>query len=143
MDDLILSEEDLYLLDKYCIYLDKSNDYFRILIDGKYQYLHRFITGAKKGEVVDHKDRIKHNNKRDNLRKVSVSLNCYNREVKNNLGRGIYFDKWGDRYRTCISYKNKTLKLGSFKNINDAKKAYNTKAIEIYGEDAFLHDINI
>ena len=53
----------------------------------------------------------------------------------------IYFDKCGSRYRACISHKNKTLKLGSFKDIESAKRAYNAKAYEIYKENAVLHDI--
>jgi len=141
MDGLILSKEDLYLVERHKIRLDKSNGYFRIYLGKKYQYLHRFIIGAKKGEIVDHIDRNKLNNSRDNLRIASCSLNCYNKEVINKNGRGIYFDKYGSRYRACISYKNKTLKLGSFKTIIEAKIAYNNKAKEIYGNDAFIHDV--
>lgn len=141
MENLILSDCDLHLLKSYKIRLDKSNGYFRIYFDRKYVYLHRFIINAKKGEIVDHIDRNKLNNKRENLRIVSYSLNSYNKEIKNINGRGIYFDKSGNRYRACISLNNKTLKLGSFKNINDAKKAYNLKAKEIYGENAYQHII--
>ena len=139
MEGLILSKEDLYLLNEYKIRLDKSNGYYRIYFDKKYQYLHRFIIGAKKGEIVDHKDRNKLNNSRDNLRIVSYSLNSYNKEIKNKNGRGIYFDKSGKRYRACISHNNKTLKLGSFKNIIDAKIAYNKKAKELHGVNAYIH----
>jgi hypothetical protein len=139
MEDLILSKEDLFLLEKHKIRLDKNTGYFRIYLKDNYQYLHRFIIGAKKGEIVDHIDRNKKNNSRENLRIVSYSLNAYNKEINNKLGRGIYYDKCGNRYRACISHNNKTLKLGSFKNIEDAKKAYNNKSFEIYGENAFIH----
>ncbi len=141
MSKLLLSDEDLGLLESYKIRLDNSNGYFRIYIKSEYMYLHRFIIGAKKGEIVDHIDRNKFNNRRDNLRIASASLNCYNISVENKNGRGIYFDKSGKRYRACLSVKNKTLKLGSFKDINDAKIAYNIKAKEVYGKDAFQHDI--
>jgi hypothetical protein len=94
---------------------------------------------AKKGDIVDHIDRNKCNNKRDNLRIVSKSLNNYNKDIINPLGRGIYFDKAGNRYRACISFNDRTLKLGSFKNINDAKLKYNEKSLEIYGNDAYQH----
>jgi hypothetical protein len=141
MEGLVLSEQDLFLLEKYRVKLDVSNGYFRIYFDNKYEYLHRFIIKAKKGEIVDHINRNKKDNRRENLRVVSAKLNSYNRKVVNNLGRGIYYDKFGNRYRACISNNNKTLKLGSFKNIVDAKKAYNLKSIEIYGENAFQHII--
>lgn len=139
--ELKLSECDEYLLNKK-IFFDKSNGYYRIYLGNKkYEYLHRYIIKAKKNEIVDHINRDKTDNRRENLRIVSANLNSYNKEIANNLGRGIYFDKYGDRYRACISFNNKTLKLGSFKNINDAKKAYNLKAFEIYGHNAFQHEI--
>lgn len=142
MEELILSKEDLFLLENNKIRLDKSNGYFRIYFKNRYEYLHRFIIKAKKGEIVDHINRNKKDNRRENLRIVSAKLNSYNKDIKNALGRGIYFDKSGNRYRACISDNNKTLKLGSFKNINDAKKAYNIKSYELYGENAFQHEIN-
>lgn len=141
MEKLLLSDEDKYILSAYTLYLDKSHGYWFVYVNGRKTYLHRLIMKAKKGEIIDHIDRDKNNNKRDNLRLASASLNNYNRSVKNKNGRGIYFDKCGNRYRACISHKNKTLKLGSFKNINDAKNAYNKKAYDIYGENAFLHKI--
>jgi len=99
------------------------------------------ILKAKKGEIVDHINRDKSDNRRENLRLVSKSLNCYNREVENELGRGIYFDSWGNRYRACISHKGKTIKLGSSKDISVVKRLYNLKAKEIYGDDAYQHVI--
>lgn len=40
---------------------------------GTQKYLHRVKTGAKKGEVVDHKDENKANNSSSNLRRMSRS----------------------------------------------------------------------
>lgn len=138
--ELKLDKEDLYLL-KEKVFFDKSVGYFRIRSKGKVYLLHRLIMKAKKGEIVDHIDQDKTNCKRDNLRIVDKSLNNYNRKSKNKFGRGIYFDKNGSRFRACISYKNKTLKLGSFNNVIEAKKAYNKKALEIYGSNAYQHEI--
>lgn len=132
-----LSKQDEHLRSKAVF--DESVGYHRIRVDGKTYLLHRYITKAKPGEIVDHRDRDKTNYTRSNLRIVNKKLNNYNRDVKNKLGRGIYYDRYGDRYRACISHNNKTLKLGSFKCINEAKKAYNKKSLEIYGEDAFQH----
>jgi len=137
-----ISEEDVARIGNNKILLDKSNGYYRIYFtNDKYQYLHRFILNAKKGDIVDHIDRDKENNHRDNLRIVTKKLNNYNRDSNNALGRGIYYDNYGNRYRACIGNNKKTLKLGSFKNISDAKLAYNKKALEIYGKDAYQHII--
>ena len=117
MGKLILSEQDKHLLKTFRIYEDKHSGYYRIYVKGgKYIYLHRYLMEANVGDVVDHINRNKSDNRRENLRIVSQSLNIYNQDIKNKLGRGIYFDKYGNRYRACISNKNKTLKLGSFKN---------------------------
>lgn len=140
MDKLIISDDDKHLLTDYKVRFDNSNGYYRVYSKGgKYVYLHRLVSGAKKGDIVDHIDRDKHNNQRGNLRIVSKSLNNYNRDVVNSLGRGIYFDKAGNRYRACISVEHKTLKLGSFKNINEAKKAYNEASLKIHGDNGYQH----
>lgn len=137
---LKISDCDLFLL-KNKVYFDKSNGYFKIRINGKSLYLHRVIMNAKKGEIIDHINRDKEDCTRENLRKASKSLNNYNRDIKNKYGRGIYFDKFGSRFRACISFNNKNIKLGSFKSEVEAKKAYNKKSIEIYGSNAYQHCI--
>lgn len=142
MENLLISKEDEELLKLYRILFDKNSGYFRVYLGkGKYTYLHRLIVNAQKGDIVDHIDRNRQNNTRENLRIVTRATNNYNREIKNKLGRGIYFDKFGNRFRACISHENKTLKLGSFKTLIEAKEAYNKKAVELRGDDAYLHVI--
>ena len=133
--ELILDENSSIDVNK--VYFDKSVGYFKY--QGK--YLHRIIIGAKKGQIVDHINRNKTDNRITNLRIVSSALNNYNKIIDNKLGRGIYFDKYGNRYRAVISHNNRTEKLGSFKDINKAKLAYNKRALELYGDDAFIHNI--
>ena len=142
MENLLISKEDEELLKLYRILFDKNSGYFRVYLGkGEYTYLHRLIVNAQKGDIVDHIDRNRQNNTRENLRIVTRATNNYNKEVKNKLGRGIYFDKFGNRFRACISHENKTLKLGSFKTLIEAKEAYNKKAVELRGDDAYLHVI--
>jgi len=137
--DLKISEEYKHLLDEYKVYYDKSNGYFKAYKKGKMTYLHRLIMNAKKGELVDHINRIKTDNRISNLRIVTKTQNNYNRGVKSKYGRGVYFDKNGDRFRACISVNNKTLKLGSFKTHGEARAAYNKKAKEVHGDLAILN----
>lgn len=142
MENLLISKEDEELLKLYRILFDKNSGYFRVYLGkGEYTYLHRLIVNAQKGDIVDHIDRNRQNNTRENLRIVTRATNNYNKEIKNKLGRGIYFDKFGNRFRACISHENKTLKLGSFKTLIEAKEAYNKKAVELRGDDAYLHII--
>ena len=142
MENLLISKEDEELLKLYRILFDKNSGYFRVYLGkGEYTYLHRLIVNAQKGDIVDHIDRNRQNNTRENLRIVTRATNNYNKEIKNKLGRGIYFDKFGNRFRACISHENKTLKLRSFKTLIEAKEAYNKKAVELRGDDAYLHVI--
>lgn len=141
MSNLIVDDNFKSLASK--CYLDQSNGYWRVKAKCGYEYLHRVVAAAKDGDLVDHINRDKNDNRAENLRIASKSLNNYNKPINNELGRGIYFDKYGQRFRACISHKNKTLKLGSFKDINSAKIAYNKKAFEIYGSDAYQHQIEV
>ncbi len=133
--EIVLDDSFAKTIDVSKIKYDASNGYARI---GK-KYLHRLVISASAGDIVDHINQNKLDNRKENLRIVSKALNNYNKQINNKLGRGIYFDKYGKRYRACISHNNKTEKLGSFKNIEDAKKKYNERASEIYGSNAILH----
>jgi hypothetical protein len=141
MNKLIIDDSFFHLIDR--CYFDSSNGYWRVRINDGYEYLHRIVAMAKTGEIVDHINRDKNDNRSENLRIASKSLNNYNKPIINSLGRGIYFDSYGKRFRACISFNGKTLKLGSFSNANDAKMAYNIKAKEIYGSDAYQHQIEV
>lgn len=143
MKGLKISKEHKYLIENNSIYEDINSGYFHINFNKKVYYLHRFIMQAKPGQIVDHINRDKKDNRIDNLRIVTKSENNYNsdKRTKSKFGRGISFDKFGNRFRACISHNNKTLKLGSFSNTLDAKIAYNKKAKEIYGDMAFQHEI--
>jgi hypothetical protein len=136
--EIIIDDNIKNVVDIKKIKYDNSNGYARI---GS-KYLHRILINAKEGEVVDHINGNRVDNRLENLRIVTKSLNNYNRVTSNKYGRGIYFDKYGNRFRAVISHNNKTEKLGSFKTLQDAQKKYNERAFEIYGNDAKLHTIS-
>ena len=66
----------------------KNKGYMKVTVGpkskGTQKYKHRVMTGAKKGEVVDHKDENKGNNSRGNLRRMSRSAHV----AKSNRARG-------------------------------------------------------
>ncbi len=53
----------------------------------KYFSLPRYIKKAKKGQLVDHRDRNSLNNRRSNLRIADARQNALNRRLKSNTGR--------------------------------------------------------
>ena len=116
---LTIDAIDEPLLARYNFYL--ANGYYmtHVRVDGKRTttYLHRIIMGdAPDGMVVDHINRDKNDNRRANLRFVTVQQNGQNQTLqKNSLSgfRGVSFHrpmkKWrarcGDKYLGCYLTK--------------------------------------
>ena len=96
--------------------------------------LHRIISGAKGGEQVDHINRNKLDNRKENLRIVTNQQNSFNSGdyLTNTSGhKGVSWDKEKEKWEAniCVDYKKKF--LGYFSNKIDAAKAY-LAAKEIY-----------
>jgi hypothetical protein len=104
-------------------------------------YLHRLITGASKGAYVDHIDGNKLKNTTSNLRLVTCSQNGMNRKSGNTISKykGITFDNSTGKWRTRITKNKKIISAGSYKTELEAAKAYDLKALELFGEYARLN----
>lgn len=110
--------------------------------------LHRVVNQTPPGADTDHRNRLRWDNTRENLRDANKSLNAGNctpakRKPGSKSGskfKGVYFrhKKWCARIGT-----RKTLKyLGSFTREIDAARAYNKAALARYGEFALLNQID-
>lgn len=101
-----------------------TEGYIRINIGDKYYQSHRLIMLAFVGESdkeVDHINRIKTDNRFENLRYVSSYENNWNKEYMDNAkGYNSFRNKWIAR----ISINGKAKYLGVFDNEQDARKAY-------------------
>lgn len=106
-------------------------------------FMHRVLMGVDDKSYreieVDHIDHNGLNNTKINLRKSSRSQNCINRR-KNNIKkyRGVTKLLSGN-FQATIKINQKSLSLGAFKNIDDAAKAYDSKAKELFGQFAILN----
>jgi hypothetical protein len=113
------------------------------IINGKEGLMHRYIIEAKKNEIVDHINNVKHDNRNYNLRVASATLNSHNKSKKKNaLSKYFGVSKNGKNWGSQITYNGVTYCLGTYKDEIDAAKAYNEKAIELYGENANLNVFN-
>jgi len=107
----------------------------------KAEYMARIIIDAPKGMQVDHINRNKLDNRRENLR-----LCTHYDNQRNKPGRGIYSKHKGvSSYKGCGKYiakigsRGKTIYIGRFDTEVEAALAYDKKARELHGEFAFLN----
>ena len=116
---------------------------FTTTINKKKVKLHRFIMGAPPGQVVDHWDGNRLNNKKSNLRACSISQNSKNVKMSthNKSGyRGVSWSKEVKKWRATISLECKQLHLGYFDSAEEASAAYEEAADLYYGDNRRLEE---
>jgi len=88
--------------------------------------MHRIVNDTPEGLFTDHINQDKLDNRKSNLRVAGKSLNGLNRgKNKNNTSghKGVYWDKWSDKWKAELKIRGKKLSLGRFLDIKDAVKA--------------------
>jgi hypothetical protein len=101
--------------------------------------LHRLIIGAKPGDMVDHVNRDKLDNRLENLRFCNVGLNNANKPSRTSKTgfRGVELD--GAVYCAYISVNRRKVRLGRFKTAPEAAQAYDEAARFWYGPHAITN----
>lgn len=111
-------------------------------------YMHRLILGVNDPKIiVDHKNRIRTDNRKENLRLTDPSGNARNTSSSGKckyLGvtqrtPGPYQKE--PRYVARIRASGKNKYLGTFKSEEEAALAYNRAAIQYFGEFASLNKV--
>jgi len=100
--------------------------------------LHRFIMADPAGQVIDHENRNKLDNRRSNLRVCSQSENSKNtRLAKNNTSgaKGVSRTANG-RWRARIWKSWREIHLGTFDTVEEAGAAYDAAALRLHMEFA-------
>ncbi len=107
--------------------------------------MHRVITGAGIGTLVDHINGNTLDNQKSNLRICTNSENMCNRgKQKDNTSgyKGVLFKKKHKNPWFARIKKDKIIyPLGYFNTPKEAAIAYNNKAMELHGEFARLNEI--
>jgi hypothetical protein len=109
-----------------------QHDYKRCLVA-----LHRVVAGAGPGDVVDHANGDKTDNRRENLRLCTHAENMRNRKTArtNKLGvKGVYLDGRRNKYRAEIKHDGRRHCLGTFDDIDAARLAYAAASERLHGE---------
>ena len=140
----LVDDEDFKELSKHKWHIRKKKYTFyaraRIEIDGnrKLVYMHRIIMDAPKDRQIDHKNGDGLDNQRSNLRFCTNGQNQHNRRKGKGTSKykGVHWLKDNKRWRASIGFNKKLINLGCYDNETDAAKAYDRKALELFGEFA-------
>jgi hypothetical protein len=107
-----------------------TQGYITISFKGNQYLAHRlaywYMNGMLPTHQIDHKNRIRTDNKWNNLRAVTNQINSQNSGLKSNNKTGysgVHFRKDRKKYQVQIMYKNKRICIGHFKDLSDAVKA--------------------
>lgn len=109
---------------------------------GKDITMHRLIMQPPKDMVVDHINGNRSNNCRVNLRICTHSENNRNhgkRIDSSSPYKGIFYDKRTCRWGAKCQYKGERLRFGYFDTPIEAARAYDRKAVELFGPFARLN----
>lgn len=128
--------EDWEYLKEYCWYLD-NNGYPMTISKRKKIFMHRMILKENISEVVDHINRNKLDNRKENLRYTTNVVNAQNRSLQSNNKSGhVGVYKVKNHWVAWIGAYYKRIYLGSFKTKEEAIKA-REEAEKIYHKEKF------
>jgi hypothetical protein len=106
---------------------------YRIVeIDGNGWAVHRIVWLLHTGflpERLDHVNRVRSDNRIENLRECSASQNTVNSSKK---PEGCYLVR--GRWRVLVGFNNKNIHVGYFRDKDAAQKAYARKRNELFGD---------
>lgn len=133
----IVDEDDYKSLSKHkwCI---GNHGYALRRVDNRIVLMHRLICGATKGQMVDHINRRKLDNRRKNLRTASKQGNAANSKKRNYKSssryKGVTYIENSNKYLSRITVNYKTIRLGLYKSETEAARAYDEAAEDFFGD---------
>ncbi len=131
----------------------KNNKYQTITLkrDGvcNIKLIHRlvaneFLPNPLNKPIIDHINHNTYENHINNLRWATYQENAMNTQKQRNTTstyKGVYFNKPANKWLVRIHHNGISHHIGYFENEIEGAKAYNEKAIELFGEYACLNDI--
>ncbi|MHC4655116.1 MAG: AP2 domain-containing protein [Planctomycetota bacterium] len=105
--------------------------------------MHQVIMGTEEGKVIDHINSNGLDNRKANVRFATPQQNGWNqRKQRGNYSskyKGVHWEKKRNQWRARITFKGRVVPLGRFDTEEEAGRAYDGKARELFGEFASLN----
>ena len=105
--------------------------------------MHQVIMGTEEGKVIDHINGNGLDNRQANVRFATSQQNSWNqRKQRGNSSskyKGVSWEKKRNQWRARITFKGRVIPLGRFETEEAAGRAYDGKAMELFGEYAWLN----
>lgn len=149
---VLVDDEDYPLLSRHKWQLSHADGYAVTTIQtrtGKNHtfFLHRFVMGGF--WMCDHINRNKLDCRKENLRRATAQENSANMaKWKSRKGKplsskykGVHKYTNNGKYRAVVCFNKKVIQLGTYDNEEDAARAYNKKAKELFGDFAWLNPV--
>jgi hypothetical protein len=148
-DNYTLVDDDDYERFKHLPWRESQHGYAQVCKAvnkrSKTFHLHREIMSPPDGLYVDHINGNPLDNRKENLRIVTHQQNMFNVKnyITNKSGyRGVSWHPQRNKWRARLHYLGNEIHIGVFDSKEDAARAFNKKAAELYGEYARLNVIN-
>jgi hypothetical protein len=134
---ILVDPQDEWLLSAFTWRISTKGYIETTMYDGAWRAtvkLHHFITGVPiwEGKHIDHKNRNKIDNRRDNLRWVDVYQSSQNRTYVDNA-RHIHVSRNG-KFEARTSVRGVPYHIGTFETEQEAKNAYDTFQVQLQSE---------
>lgn len=133
----IVDDADFFFLSQWRWYYNK---HYAFRMDANTMvYMHRLIMGNPKGYEVDHINNDKLDNRRENLRLVTRSVNEQNKPSPNGTSKfkGVHWAGKARKWRAGIKVNYRMIHLPYFESEEDAARAYDRAARLYFGELAY------
>jgi hypothetical protein len=117
----------------------RTNGYAILSRQGRQPYLHRELTDAPQGAIVDHANRCKLDNRRSNLRLVTQQQNVVNSGLRSSNRSGFKGVSWAAANRKWAAHIHecgKSRHLGTFVDPVDAARVYDAAVLAVHGNYA-------
>ena len=106
--------------------------------------MHRMLVNCKDGDIIDHRNRNRVDNRRCNLRIATRQLNGMNRGANKNSRtgvKGVGFDMKSKRYIARMVVDGMSIHLGTFRTQEEAQMARQKAEERYFGEFAYREEV--